>query len=210
MRAVFERDPAACARRQEEIAWLANALLAGCTVDARAFTAQEVSDAVLATCNLGLEYWPAAWRHGAPLSDDFLVDQDLVTVFQVGWTVLHDDVCAHAVSRLMEALASLPPHGRETDADLAALRGTLRRYWRAGTAWRARDALDVLATLDLPTWATLLGLIAECPVALSTIQPAGRPRPRTVDPSAFVFISERAQIDAVAAFLDTLPEAFRG
>ena len=110
----------------------------------------------------------------------------------------------------MEALAHLPPHDAETETDLAALRATLRRHWRAGTAWEARDALDVIATLDLPAWATLLGLIAECPVALATIETAGRPRPRTVDPSAFVFISERAQIDAVATFLDTLPEALRG
>ena len=210
MRAVFERDPAACARRQEEIAWLANALVAGGTVAARAFTTQEASDAVMATCNLGLEYWPPAWCDGGALPADFLVGQDLVTVFQVGWTVLHDDVCAHAVSRLMDALAHLPPHDADTAADLAALRTTLRRHWRAGTAWQARDALDVIATLDLPAWATLLGLIAECPVALATIETAGRPRPRTVDPSAFVFISERAQIDAVATFLDTLPEALRG
>ena len=210
LRAVFERDPAACARRQEEIAWLANALVAGGTVAARAFTTQEASDAVMATCNLGLEYWPPAWCDGGALPADFLVGQDLVTVFQVGWTVLHDDVCAHAVSRLMDALAHLPPHDADTAADLAALRTTLRRHWRAGTAWQARDALDVIATLDLPAWATLLGLIAECPVALATIETAGRPRPRTVDPSAFVFISERAQIDAVATFLDTLPEALRG
>ena len=32
---------------------------------------------------------------GTPLPDDFLVAHDLVSVFQVGWTVLHDDVCIH-------------------------------------------------------------------------------------------------------------------
>jgi hypothetical protein len=210
MRAVFARDPAVCAKRQEEMAWLANALMAGCTVATRAFTTEEAADAVMATCNLGLEYWPPAWCDGGPLPGDFLVGQDLVTVFQVGWTVLHDDVCAYAVSSLMKALAGLPPHDLETETDLARLRATLRRHGRAGTAWQARDALEVLARLDLPAWATLLGLIAECPVALATIENPGRPRPRTVDPSAFVFISERAQIAAVHAFLDTLPAALRG
>lgn len=209
MAAAFDRDPAVYSTRQEELGWLANALMAGGTVATRAFTPQEAADAVAATCNLGLDCWPPAWRDGRPLPADVLVEQDLVTVFQVGWTVLHDEVCAHAVSRLMDALASLPRHDPETEADLTALRATLRRHWRAGTAWQARDALDVLATLDLPAWATLLGLIAECPVALATIEMAGQPRARTVDPSAFVFISERSQIAAVHAFLDALPDALR-
>jgi hypothetical protein len=200
----------AAGAREEELAWLANALIAGCSIDGRAFTSSEAADAVVATCNLGLECWPRAGRDGPALPDDFLVGQDVVTVFQVGWTTLHDDVCAHAVSRLLDALASLPRHDLETEADLAALRATLGRHARAGTAWQARDALDVLATLDPPAWATLLALIAECPVALATIGAAGRPRPRTVDPSAFVFISERAQIAAVHAFLDALPAALRG
>ena len=86
----------------------------------------------------------------------------------------------------------------------------LTRHWRAGTPWQAREALDVLATLDLPAWTTLLGLIAECPVVAATID-AGRPGgPRRVDPSAFTFIAQRAQIDAVAAFLDSLPDVLRG
>jgi len=210
MEAVLRRDPAAYSTRQQELAWLGNALIAGGTVDARAFTAAEASDAVIATCNLGLESWPARWRGGVPMADDFLVEHDLVSVFQVGWTVLHDDVCAHAASTLIDVLAVLPRHDPDTQADLDALRAVLTRHVRAGTAWQARDALDVLASLDLPAWATLLGLIAECPVALATIDPRQAVRPRTIDPSAFAFISERAQVDAVAAFLATLPELLGG
>ena len=103
------------AARQEELAALANVLVAGCTIDARAFTPQEASDAVLATCNLGLECWPARWRDGGTVSDDVLVEHDLVTVFQVGWTVLHDDVCVPAASRLLDVLAGLP-RARPRDA----------------------------------------------------------------------------------------------
>jgi Family of unknown function (DUF6178) len=203
------RGPLAAAR-QEELATLANALVAGCTIDARAFTPQEASTAVLATCSLGLECWPARWRGTGTVSDDVLVEHDLVTVFQVGWTVLHDDVCMATVSRLLAVLAGLPVHDAETQAELDALRRELARHWRAGTPWQAREALDVLATLDLPAWTTLLGLIAECPVVAATIA-AGRPGgPRRVDPSAFTFIAHRAQIDAVAAFLDTLPALLRG
>jgi hypothetical protein len=211
MRVVFERDPAAYAVRQEELGWLANALMAGATLDTRPFTTQEAADAVAATCSLGLECWPPAWRDGVALPDDFLIAQDLVTVFQVGWTVLHDDVCAHAVSALMDALATLPPRDRETETDLAALRATLRRHWRAGTAWQARDALDVLAPLDLPAWSALVGLIAECPVLPAAIDPAPAPamRRRTFDPAAFTFISSRSQIAGIDRFLRTLPDALR-
>ena len=63
--------------RQEELAALANVLVAGCTIDARPFTPQEASDAVLATCTLGLECWPARWRDAAPVSDDVLLEHDL-------------------------------------------------------------------------------------------------------------------------------------
>ena len=96
------------AASHEELAALANALVAGCTIDARPFTPQEASDAVLATCQLGLECWPARWRDGGTVSDDVLVEHDLVTVFQVGWTVLHDDVCMATVSRLLDVLGGLP------------------------------------------------------------------------------------------------------
>jgi hypothetical protein len=64
----------------------ANTLISGCSLQARPFTPQEASDAVLATCNLGLENWPAA------ASDDILMSQDLVGVFQIGWAILHEKV----------------------------------------------------------------------------------------------------------------------
>ena len=124
--------------------------------------------------------------------------------------MLHDDVCVPTVSRLLGVLAALPAHDPETQAGLDALRLELTRHLRAGTPWRAREALDVLATLDLPAWTTLLGLIAECPVVAATID-AGRPGgPRRVDPSAFTFIARRSQIDGVEAFLDSLPNLLRG
>ena len=89
----FARDAgeAVYFERAGELAFLANALMAGCSVQARSLTPQEASDAAAAVCNVGLEHWPAAWRGGLALSDKFLVSQDLIGVFQVGWTVLHDE-----------------------------------------------------------------------------------------------------------------------
>src|SRR5205085_7721777 len=99
---VREIDPVAWSTRTEELAFLANALVAGCAIESRAFTPNEASDAAAAICNLGLENWPsAAPPNGAAtpgdrstaLPDNFLVGQDLIGVFQIGWTVLYEDVC---------------------------------------------------------------------------------------------------------------------
>ena len=130
----LDRDPAAYSRRNEELAYLANTLMAGCSIQARPFTAQEASDAAVAVCNLGLENWPSHWlpakarrgssviEAGTALPDDFLVGHDLVSVFQVGWTVLHDDVCMYAAEQLIEALTRLRCDDREIQTGLDALR----------------------------------------------------------------------------------------
>ncbi len=54
-----DRNEAAYFTRHRELAFLANTLLAGCSVQSRPFTPQEASDAAASICNLGLEYWPA-------------------------------------------------------------------------------------------------------------------------------------------------------
>src|SRR5262249_52986750 len=69
----------------EELAFLTNAVLAGCAIHGRPCSIQEASDGVAATCNLGLENWPAGWRA-----------RDLVTAFQVGWSLLYRDVSVQA------------------------------------------------------------------------------------------------------------------
>ena len=54
-------DDAAYSMRSQELAYLANTIVAGCSIQARPFTAQEASDAAVAVCNLGLENWPRHW-----------------------------------------------------------------------------------------------------------------------------------------------------
>ncbi len=82
--------------RHQELAFLANALMSGCSVQARPFSHREAMDAVAATCNLGLEYWPPAWRPSS--------EHTLVTVFQIGWTVLHREVSMATAEQILEAL----------------------------------------------------------------------------------------------------------
>jgi hypothetical protein len=220
MRLVLDRDQTVYTQRNEELAFLANTLMAGCSIQARPFTAQEAWDAAVAICNLGLENWPPthptqahkgppAVEIGMALADDFLVRHDLVSVFQVGWTVLHDDVSMYAAAQLIEALTRLRCGDGEIQAGLDSLRTDMARQLRAGAPWRAREALDVIASLDMPAWAALLGLIDECPVIHAGIAAARGSRTRAVSASAFEFISRNSQIASVREFMETLPERLR-
>jgi Family of unknown function (DUF6178) len=214
-------DHAAYSMRSQELAYLANTIAAGCSIQARPFTVQEASDAAVAVCNLGLENWPPHWLPatarrgfsvvdaGTALPGDFLVGHDLVSVFQVGWTVLHDEVCMYAGERLLTVLTRLRCVDREIQTGLDALRIEMARHWQAGAQWRARDALDVIMILDMPAWAALLGLIDECPVMRGAIGVPRGSRTRAVSASAFEFISENSQIASVREFMRSLPEALR-
>jgi len=75
----------------------------------------------------------------------------------------------------------------------------------AGTPWRERERLEVLACLDPPAWATLLFLVDECPVVPKRAsKPKGRAPLRVT--SEFEFISENDQIAWALDYVDSLPE----
>jgi hypothetical protein len=212
LQVAHDRDPAAYASRSQELAYLANTVLAGCSIQARPFSVQEASDAAVAVCNLGLENWPLHWltATGTALPDDFLVAQDLVSVFQVGWKVLYEAVCLDTAERLIDVLTGLRCADREIQASLKQLRLELRKQWQAGAPWRARDALDVIAILDMPAWAALLGLMDECPVMHAGVGASRGSGTRAVSASAFDFISENRQIASIREFTLSLPETLRG
>lgn len=208
------------AARSEEFAYLANAVFAGCSIQGRAFTAREAAEAATAVCNLGLENWPTSWLaegawHSATADspsiapDDFLVTHDLISVFQVGWTVLHSQVTMRTAQRLIQTLGDSQIDDPDIHAGLARLRFELTRQWRAGTPWRARDLFDVLLFLDQPAWVTLLGLISEYPVIHGGLA-AARLRTHAVDASAFEMISDNRQIASIDEFMDALPDTLAG
>ncbi|MFN7949613.1 MAG: DUF6178 family protein [Blastocatellia bacterium] len=208
---VLDKDHEASQARNAELAWLANALMAGCSIQTRPFTAQEASAAALAVCNLGLENWPPHWlpanATAPPIS--FLVDYDLVSVFQVGWTVLHNNVGMYAAEQLIRVLGRMRCDDREIQMGLNALRIELAKHWQAEAPWRARDALEVIATLDLPTWAVLLALIDECPTLHAGISASGDSQRLSVSATDFEFISENNQIASVREYMRLLPETLR-
>jgi hypothetical protein len=218
---VSERDAAAYARRSEELGYLANVIVAGCSIQGRSFTPQEASDAAAAICNLGLENWPRHWASAsgerssasgdrATLAEDFLIAQDLIAVFQVGWSVLYQKVCLYSAEQLVSVLRGLRHDDREVQAGLTTLRIEMARQWREGTPWRARDALDVVTMLDMPTWAALLGLTGECPVIHAGLKASRQRGTRAVSASAFEFISENSQIASIHEYLRSLVDRLNG
>jgi hypothetical protein len=211
MQFVLDLDEEAYSTRSEELAYLANALMAGCSLQGRPFTPQEASDAVAAVCNLGLENWPPHWllANATAPPASFLVDHDLISVFQVGWAALHKDVGMYAAEQLIRALTRLRRHDRETQMELDALRIRLTKHWRAEAPWRARDALDVIATLDTLAWAVLLALIDECPTLHAGVGASQDSRTLSVSATDFEFISENTQIASVREFMQSLSETLR-
>jgi hypothetical protein len=215
---VRDRDEAASALRTRELAFLANVLGAGCSLQDRALTTREAFDAAAATCNLGLENWPRHWLARAgpdadaleiatALPEDFLVRQELVSVFQLGWAVLHAEVSMFVAEQLLATLAGISCSDREVEWGLQVLRRELRKHCRARAPWRARPVLDVIASLDLPSWAALLALVDELPVALDNVSDSGASRALRVSTSAFEYISENSQIAQVRRFMESLPHS---
>jgi hypothetical protein len=182
-------DDTRAARALEEIAFLANALMAGCSLQGRAFTPDEASRAAAAICTLGAENEPGP-------------SHDVLRAFEIGWGILHQQVCLAAANRLRDVLRDLRSDDREIQSDLDTLRLDLGACTRDGEPWRARDGLDVIMMLDMPAWAALVGLIAECPVIHAAIHARGA---RTVSASDFEFIFDQAQLGSIRDFLEVLP-----
>jgi len=199
---VREHDAAAYARRTEELGYLANVLVGGCAFQSRRFRPVEATQAALAVCNLGLEN---AARGAAGDTAAFLASQDLVTVFRGGWSALYEQVCLGVPRRLVRVLGELKIHDAEIRRDLQGLRARLSAQLEAGTPWRERERLEVLACLDPPAWATLLFLVDECPVVPKAASKAGGRAPLRVA-SEFEFISESDQIGWALEYVDSLPE----
>ncbi|HEY8459520.1 MAG TPA: hypothetical protein VIM99_04020, partial [Blastocatellia bacterium] len=126
--------------------------------------------------------------------------------FQVGWAVLHREVGMYAAERLIAVLDNMRCDDREIQAELDALRLEMAKHWRAGSPWRARDALDVIASLDLLAWAVLLALIDECPALRAAASASKDSRILSVSATDLEFISENKQIASIHEFLRSLPE----
>ena len=99
MEQVLTSHPTAYLARNQELTFLANALLAGCSVYTRAFTIREAWDAAVGICNLALD------RGAVP--DAYLAEHDLIAEFEAGWRLLHQEVSLFDADCLVATLAEL-------------------------------------------------------------------------------------------------------
>lgn len=212
MRHLAEHDPDAFDERLKELAFLAGALVAGCSLGDRPFTPREARDAAIAICNIGLEHWPGiginaglAGGIDASMPDDVLRMHELVAVFEAGWAVLHEQVSLFVADSLIATLRDLRGHDSDTRRGLIALERKLIKHRSGGTPWHAREALDVLAILDMAAWTTLLGLLGECPVMPAALVAIVTRDITPIDAEKFEFISTADHLRMVRAFMRQLP-----
>lgn len=199
-----ERHPEICLTRGRELAFLANTLVAGGRLQSRSFTREEALGAVVATCSLGLLRQPVA------AGSDYLVGHDLIAAFEDGWAALHREVSLFVAEGLLAILRGISASHSDTLDGLYALRGSLETHLAAGTPWLAQGALEVLSTLDTPSWYGLLGLLSEYPIIPAVVTAIVERRTGRVDPKAFTFIATDAHIETVRAFMARLPRLLAG
>lgn len=219
MQFALHQDEAVYLARTRELAFLANVLLAGASVQSRPFTPQEASDAAAGIVNLGLECWPARWPEAAARDpspavdavetmppDAFLLDRDVVTAFEVGWSVLYQDVSLFVTDRLISTLDTFRCADADLRRELRALQRTLVKQRELGTPWLARGATEMLAMFDPTAWVSVVGLLDECPVLPAALTAVIERSTTSVSPHAFELISSTAQIGDIRLFMRMLPE----
>ena len=208
------RDEGAFLMRERELAFLANALVAGCSFQARPFSVQEATEAAMATCNLGLELWPGrkgaaaiTGRWPATLSESRPFEDDLLAAFHLGWAALHETSVSIA-ERLIALLTDVRRLDSDVQRGLFALRRDLLKCCQAGEPWGARDALDVLATLDMIGWTAMLGALDECPVLAHALRAIVEGQRGAVSATRFEFVSSVAQLAIMRSFGERLAGVF--
>lgn len=150
----------ALSRCMEELGYLSNVLLSGCTHAGRPLRALEAAQVAIATCNLGLEAHPEA---GADPSraGELLAREGLVPPFGQGWRVLHEDVVMRSARAFEAALAHRVP---ATRGEATRALAELARNLSAGRPWASRGRWVHLAPfLSKAAFAAMRELVDECP-----------------------------------------------
>nr|AGS77292.1 hypothetical protein [Myxococcus fulvus] len=170
--ALRERNLTAYLERLKELSYLANVLMSGCSFGGRVFRPLEAADAAVAVCNLGLERFLQE-DAGAAVSEmtveqaaELLERQDLVKLFQVGWSILHQDVLLFTARSLQDLLTRMASGLRDAQKvkELTRMAATLKADINAGKPWQSRGRLDGLGLiLDRSTLLSLKALLSEYP-----------------------------------------------
>ena len=122
---------------------------------------------------------------------------------------MHEHVSLFVAEHLTRALSELRCVDEETQRGLHALQRELVKQRGTGTPGRARDALDVIAVLDLTAWVSLLGLLDDCPVLPAALRAILDGRTRAVSATEFEFISTIGQTREIRVFAERLEDLLR-
>ncbi|MFY2558581.1 DUF6178 family protein [Corallococcus terminator] len=171
--AVRERNLTAYLERLKELSYLANVLMSGCSLGGRVFRPLEAADAAVAVCNLGLERLLREEAVGSAESEvtvaqaaELLERQELVKLFQVGWSLLHQDVLLFTARSLQDLLTRMASGLRDAQKvkELTRMAATLKADINAGKPWQSRSRLDGLGLiLDRSTLLSFKALLSEYP-----------------------------------------------
>jgi hypothetical protein len=178
MRRLGETEPDVFATRSEELAYLANVLVAGCTFRRRRLRPIEALRVVMAVCSLGVWQSLEGKRGRGGRGDDVQRACDVLRrfpadgLFRRAWFVLQQEVIVPAADLAMHWVAQAAARAPKEDrAAFARAEASLRAASAAGAPWKALPALDVLLGVrEHQAVETLRCLIDECPAL-----PGGEP-----------------------------------
>ncbi|MFH1810585.1 MAG: DUF6178 family protein [Pseudomonadota bacterium] len=187
----LDRDAKQYDRTVEELAFVSNALVAGCSFAERSLRPLEAAEAVMAVCNLGLEH----------LGAQALIQHSAITVFKVGWHLLYENVVLASSRALAGALAKKIKSVKNKEAirQLKQVEQAMLAAIQRGKPWQARGRIEAHEFLfEEPGKSMLLALLDELPTLtgdLATGPHLGR---------AHAYIATGAQVQRVQAFLKSL------
>ncbi|NOU35039.1 MAG: hypothetical protein HOO96_44675 [Polyangiaceae bacterium] len=184
---LFARDPSQFTERMEELAYLANVLVAGSVTQGQRYRPTFAMQGALCTVNLGLEL---ANPRGAPV--ETLRTQGADQLFRLAFATLRRDVAVPA--------GRVSAHLLATQARAAGAEDAVRRATDAETPWTARAEVESLLTVrDAPEVLALQGLLDPCPALSGPLASASAQRRG--------FVATRVELAAARAFLHRLAPA---
>ena len=210
MQALREEGAEAYSRRLAEVTYLANMLMAGCSLLGRRFRPVEAAEAAMATCQLGAEHLTGLCLGQAEERDlaaltRLLASSDMVRLFNLGWRILHERVSMPAAQGLADLLRRVRDTIQDTPRrrDLAAKLSSLDKKIKAARPWLfVREMDDLLGELDNDLLVQLSELLGEYPVLPAALQrPEGGAR--------LPVIHTCGQVEMVERFLGELKRGRR-
>lgn len=202
-------------RRIKELNYLANILMAGCSIDDRKFRPFEAADAALATSNLGLEHIVTGRISKKKLAE-ILENTSVVKLFRLGWNILHREVGLKAVEGLLSYIKNDRKQHNNTNkrnidgvgsVDDLVEEGFLDLFKDLKEAvsdkrpWQVKKNLDVLEVKYDRNVARMFRIfLDECPATIKNLSKIKESK----ELCEREFVSRKKQIEEIHAFLDSI------